>query len=37
MRREVGEEVVVGFVGRGARAVWGKEEGPDVAADVCGI
>ncbi len=33
---EVGEGVVVGFVGRGAGAVGGKEERADVAADVWG-
>lgn len=31
---EVGRGVVVGFVGRGAGAVGGEEEGADVAADV---
>jgi len=34
LRCEVGGAVVVGFVGRGTRAVGGEEEGTDVAADV---
>lgn len=36
LRCEVGKGVVVGFVGRGAGAVGGDEEGTDVAADVWG-